>query len=108
MPKFKLPSNVLDLLHSKVEKRPSDKDSNFNYIHQEDVFLIAELAFSEGYSRASDNLEEKQNDQPTKQGSEPLQEIAALVKCYDECKDYDGFYLECGEIVDRMRQLLPC
>jgi hypothetical protein len=39
-------------------------------------------------------------------GREALQEIAAIVKIYDECEDYDGFYIDCGESIERMRQLL--
>jgi hypothetical protein len=44
----KLPDEILSLIHSKVVSRPSDKDSNFNYVHQEDVFDIARAAYQKG------------------------------------------------------------
>lgn len=44
----KLPDEVLALIHSRVEKRPCNNDGNFNYIHQEDVFVIADLAYQKG------------------------------------------------------------
>jgi len=46
--KLQLPNKVLDLIHKRVQKRPSKNDLNFNFIHQEDVFVIAELAYSMG------------------------------------------------------------
>jgi hypothetical protein len=53
----KLPNEILDQIHSKVAYRPSNKDSNFNFIHQEDVFIIAGLAYEAG-RRASKNVDE--------------------------------------------------
>jgi len=40
--------DILKKVHDKVEKRPSDKDSNFNYIHQEDVLDLVKLSYKEG------------------------------------------------------------
>jgi hypothetical protein len=44
----KLPDKVLALIHTRLQYRPSDYDSNFNFVHQEDVFVIADLAYSVG------------------------------------------------------------
>jgi hypothetical protein len=43
-----IPNEILDLIHDKTENRPSPKDQNFNYVHQEDVLFIAKLAFTMG------------------------------------------------------------
>jgi hypothetical protein len=50
----KLPAEVFRLIQEKIEKRPNPKDSNFNYVHQEDAIDIAKLAFKLG-SKCPDN-----------------------------------------------------
>ena len=60
----KLPDTVLDLIHKRVQHRPSGNDSNFNFIHQEDVFVIADLAYSIGKECAA-KIAEAKPEQPT-------------------------------------------
>ena len=38
--KTKIPNEIYAMIKKYLEKRPNKKDSNFNYVHQENVFLI--------------------------------------------------------------------
>lgn len=52
-----LPDDVLLLLNSKIVNRPSDSDSNFRYVHHEDVLDIAKMSFERGKECASNDVE---------------------------------------------------
>lgn len=50
-----IPEYILKWIHQKTVSRPSPLDSNFNYIHQEDVFDIVREALDYNISnRVSD------------------------------------------------------
>ena len=42
--KSKIPNEIYSMIQKYIEKRPNQNDSNFNYVHQENVFLIVEKA----------------------------------------------------------------
>jgi len=53
---MKLPDDILTRIQESVQVRRSPLDSNFNFIHQEDVFIIAQLAFQRGKEYAAEEL----------------------------------------------------
>ena len=53
---MKLPDDILTRIQESVQVRRSPLDSNFNFIHQEDVFIIAQLAFQRGKECAAEEL----------------------------------------------------
>ena len=61
MDKQKLPDEVLAMIHFHKEHRPSKHDSNFNYVHQENVFTIAELAYKMGQELTAKSMEHLQS-----------------------------------------------
>ena len=51
-----IPDEIHKMIKKHVEKRPSKNDSNFNYIHQENVFLIVEKTIELLQHRTTENM----------------------------------------------------
>lgn len=51
---------ILKKVHEKVEKRPSENDSNFNYVHQEDVIELVKLAYGAQNSTSNNTANNRQ------------------------------------------------
>jgi hypothetical protein len=87
-------SDILKSVHDKKEYRPSKNDSNFNYVHIEDVLDFVRLAYNEGRN-SQDNIERNDSGkecQPSGENNKqsiklPKKAIENITECISNQQD---------------------